>query len=87
MKYEYASVRITSKDSYELPMWSKTTKIHVVTPDRHFSGSLDNVYNEMEVGGEPCLVGIFSYLGSLGWRLCEISKTDIYFFERLIEEN
>ena len=81
MKFEYASVRILSNsDDYQ-----KDTKIYIKTPNNDYAGSIEEIFKKLKLEKDPSLVGIFNYLGDLGWKLHNVSKENMYFFERIRE--
>lgn len=81
MRYEYASVRYVQEE----PLSKNLPDIYIKTPYNQYKGTLNKLYEELKLEGDPSLIGIFNYLGEQGWRLLEISKDNMYFFERKVE--
>ncbi len=81
MKYEYASVRYTLEEHTN----NNKPILYIKTPLEQYSGTLDQLFDQLKLGGNPSIAGIFTFLGMQGWRLHTLSRDNMYFFEREVE--
>ncbi|HOJ61556.1 MAG TPA: hypothetical protein PK878_14835 [bacterium] len=82
MKFEYITLRYLSRNEH---VKAGRPEVNIKTPSISYTGTMEEVFKQLGIGGEPSLVGLFNFFGNQGWRLHSISKNDMYFFEREIK--